>query len=124
MTEIVQYITDALLLCPECNKPGKLHDHRMRTWRHLDSCNQKTMIQANVPRLKCYEHGVKQIAVTWAEKNSRFTLEFESIVILWLKDDPLPTVAENFSISWDVVDGIMSRAVKGDLKRRKIRESI
>jgi transposase len=122
VTAIVEYKTDALLLCPECNTQGKLHDHRMRTWRHLDSCNHKTMIQANVPRVKCEEHGVKQVPVMWAEKNSRFTLEFESIVILWLKDDPLSTVAENFGISWDEVDGIMSRAVTRGLKRRKISE--
>jgi len=122
VTAIVAYKTDTVLLCPECNKPGKLHDHRMRTWRHLDSCNHKTMIQANVPRVKCEEHGVKQVPVMWAEKNSRFTLEFESIVILWLKDDPLSTVADNFGISWDEVDGIMSRAVARGLKRRKISE--
>jgi transposase len=122
VTAIVEYKQDALLLCPECNEPGKLHDHRMRTWRHLDSCNHKTMIQANVPRMKCEKHGVKQVSVQWAEKNSRFTLEFESIVLLWLKDDPLSTVAENFGISWDEVDGIMSRAVKRGLKRKKISE--
>ena len=118
VTAIVDYKTNEPLVCPECGKPGKLHDHRMRVWRHLDSCNHKTMIQANVPRLTCDEHGVKQVSVLWAEKNSRFTLEFESAVILWLKEDPISTVADNFSLSWDEVDGIMMRAVRRGLSRR------
>jgi len=107
-------------LCPECNKAGKLHDHRKRTWRHLDSCNHKTLIEAEIPRVKCQEHGIKQVPVSWAEKNTRFTLEFESVVLLWLKEDPISTVADNFGISWDEVDGIMTRAVTRGLKRRKI----
>jgi len=118
VTAIVDFKDTEPLLCPECGKPGKLYDHRMRTWRHLDTCNHRTMIQANVPRLNCEEHGVKQVSVLWAEKNSRFTLEFESTVILWLKEDPISTVAENFGLTWDEVDGIMIRAVRRGLSRR------
>jgi transposase len=62
---------------------------------------------------------VKEIPVTWAEKSSRFTLEFEGIVLLWFKDDPISTVAENFSLSWDQVDGIMQRAIRRGLSRRE-----
>jgi Holliday junction resolvase-like predicted endonuclease len=52
-------------------------------------------------------------------KGSRFTAEFESTVLLWLERDPISTVAENFRLSWDEVDGIMSRAVARGLTRRK-----
>jgi len=120
VTAIVNYKESEDPLCPECGIKGKLHDHRKRTWRHLDSCNHKTFVEASIPRVNCPEHGIKQIPVNWAEKNSRFTLEFESIVLLWLKDDPISTVSVNFGISWDEVDGIMVRAVKRGLKRRKI----
>ena len=119
VTAMVEYKDGEPLTCPECLKPGKLHDHRVRTWRHLDSCNHQTLIKANVPRIKCLEHGVKQIPVLWAEKNSRFTLEFESTVILWLKEDPISTVACNFGLTWDQVDGIMARAVRRGLARRE-----
>ena len=119
VTAIVHFKDKEPLPCPECGKAGKLHDHRQRTWRHLDSCNHKTYVQASIPRVSCPEHGIKQVPVNWSEKNSRFTLEFESTVILWLREDPISTVAENFAISWDEVDGIMSRAVKRGLKRRK-----
>lgn len=119
VTAMVHYQEGFPLLCPECEKAGKLHDHRIRKWRHLDSCNHKTMIEASVPRVKCSKHGVKQIPVTWAEKNSRFTIAFETAVLLWLKEDPISTVAQNFALSWDEVDGIMGRAVKRGLKRRE-----
>ena len=79
------------IICPECGKPGKLHDHRQRKWRHLDSCNHKTLIEASIPRVSCPEHGISPVPVSWAEKNSRFTLEFESTVILWLREDPIST---------------------------------
>lgn len=123
VTALVNFKEKEPLFCPECKKPGKLYDHRQRRWRHLDSCNHKTFVEASIPRVECQEHGVKQVPVSWAEKNSRFTLEFESVVLLWLKEDPLSTVAENFGISWDEVDGIMSRAVSRGLKRRTMVET-
>jgi transposase len=119
VTAIVQYKPAEKLRCPECGKEGSLHDHRTRRWRHLDSCNHKTLIEAEIPRVKCSDHGIKQVPVNWAEKNSRFTLEFESAIILWLKEDSIKTVAANFGISWDEVNGIMERALKRGLQRRQ-----
>lgn len=124
VTAIVHYKDNEPLLCPICGIAGKLHDHRQRRWRHLDSCNHKTLVEASIPRIDCAEHGIKQVPVSWAEKNSRFTLEFEAAVILWLSADPISTVAKNFNISWDEVDGIMSRAVKRGLARRSKTEPI
>lgn len=77
------------------------------------------MIEADIPRGSCPEHGIKQVPVPWAEKGSRFTIEFESTVLLSLKEDSISTVAENFGLSWDEVDGIMYRAVRRGLTRRK-----
>lgn len=116
---IVEYKDAVCIKCPECGTSGTLHDHRLRRWRHLDSCNHKTIIEAKIPRVKCPEHGVKQINVSWAERNSRFTMEFESAVILWLKEDSIKAVASNFDLSWDEVDGIRQRAVRRGLKRRE-----
>ena len=119
VTVYVEHSSEVPLTCPECGKPAKLHDHRKRVWRHLDSCNHKTMIEGKIPRVRCEEHGVKQLSVNFAERNSRFTIAFEQAVLVWLKDDSIKTVAENFSLSWDQVDGIMQRAVARGLKRRK-----
>ena len=57
--------------CPECNQSLSCYDHvPARKWRHLDSCQYKTILHASVPRVKCPEHGVKQVNVPWAEKSS------------------------------------------------------
>jgi transposase len=119
VTVSVEYDQDQPYRCPECEAEAKLHDHRKRKWRHLDSCNHKTIIETDVPRVFCEAHGLKQLPVSWAEKHSRFTMEFERAVLIWLQEDSIKTVAENFSLSWDQVDRIMSRAVERGLKRRK-----
>lgn len=106
--------------CPFCGLSMPLHDCAMRRWRHLDSCNHKTFIDATIPRIKCTEHGVHQVMVPWASKNSRFTLELERQICLWLKDTSISAVAFMFGLSWDVVAGIQSRAVKRGLKNRSI----
>lgn len=116
---IVKIKEKSILFCPICGKEAKRYDSRIRRWRHLDSCNHKTIIEAVIPRVDCTDHGVKQIPVPWAEEKSHFTLEFEAIVLLWLKDDSISTVATNFDLSWDQVSGIMDRAVKRGLRRRE-----
>src|SRR5580700_9996317 len=33
--------------CPECGTPGKLYDHQPeRQWRHLDTCQYRTILHA------------------------------------------------------------------------------
>lgn len=119
VTAIVALKPGIPLVCPICGMAATLHDHRFRRWRHLDSCNHKTIVEADIPRVECAEHGVKQVEVTWAVKGSRFTAEFESTVIVGLQSDSTKTVAENFGLRWDEVDGIKARAVKRGLVRRE-----
>jgi transposase len=69
-------------LCPECQQRCPKHDDRLtRTWRHLDVMQFTTYVHSQIPRIRCPEHGVKTLSVPWAEKNSRFTLLFESFAI-------------------------------------------
>jgi len=49
------------LRCPTCGAKATKHDVRRRSWRHLDTCQLKTIITADVPRVSCEEHGVHQI---------------------------------------------------------------
>ena len=106
------------LNCPQCGKSIAGYDVRRRQWRHLDTCQFRTHLVADVPRVSCEEHGVLQIAVPWAEANSRFTALFESVVIDWLKEASAAAVSRRMQLSWDQVDGIMSRAVERGLARR------
>ena len=65
-----------------------------RRWRHLDTCQYSTFIEAEVPRVECKEHGIHSVGVPWAERKSRFTILFERLVIDLLHDAPTSVVAE------------------------------
>lgn len=105
--------------CPECGKSCPRHDHRLKTWRHLDTCQYETLLEVPVPRTRCDEHGVHQIRVPWGEPGSRFTALFEALAIDWLLEASLSAVARVLRLSWDEIDGIQERAVRRGLLRRK-----
>jgi transposase len=68
--------------CPDCQKQLPCYDHgEERQWRHLDSCQFKTILKARVPRVDCPEHGAMSVIVPWAEPHLRFTMLFESLAI-------------------------------------------
>lgn len=108
----------ASLNCPKCGQKVPGYDSRRRRWRHLDTCQLRTILVADVPRTNCPEHGVKQIDVPWAEENSHFTALFEVLVIDWLHEANIQAVAKQLCLSWGAVDGIQKRAVERGLARR------
>ena len=99
-------------VCPDCLKPAPIHDHQERSWRHLDTCQYRTVVVARVPRLSCPEHGIRQLPVPWAEPGSRFTAMFEALTIDWLKQASIKAVAKQLRLSWGEAAGIQSRAVQ------------
>ena len=108
------------LCCPQCGQAAPGYDRRERRWRHLDTCQYRTILVAQMPRVRCAEHGVRQIAAPWAEAGSRFTALFESLAIDWLGEASISAVARRLGLSWDEVDGIMQRAVDRGLLRREL----
>jgi transposase len=108
--------------CPRCDKVAPGYDSRRRTWRHLDTCQFTTFVVADVPRVKCAEHGVVQIVVPWAEPGSGFTSLMESLIISWLREASISAVARRMRLSWDEIDCVMQRAVRRGLERRKLEE--
>ena len=107
------------LLCPECEEPGQGYDKRSKRWRHLDTCQYRTVLVAEVPRVECSEHGVRQIRVPWSEPGSRFTALFEALAIDWLQESSTAAVARLLGLSWNAADGILQRAVQRGLARRE-----
>ena len=107
------------LCCPTCGDPSPGYDSRLRRWRHLDTCQYKTILEAELPRVKCKEHGVVTISVPWAESGSGFTAMFEALVIDWLKEASTLAVSRLMDLSWNAIDGIMQRAVTRGLSRRE-----
>ena len=106
-------------VCPKCGASCPGYDKRERQWRHLDTCQLKTILVAELPRVECAEHGVISVHVPWAEPGSGFTALYEALVIDWLKEASIQAVSRQLSLSWNAIDGVMRRAVKRGLGRRK-----
>lgn len=116
---LIEHSGNEPLRCPTCGGECTRYDTRRREWRHLDTCQYRTILVADVPRVDCGEHGVLQVKVPWAEPGGRFTALFESLAIDWLKEASIAAVARRLHVSWDELDGIMQRAVRRGLARRK-----
>jgi transposase len=106
--------------CPECGAPCPLHDHQAeRRWRHLDTCQYRTVLHAEPPRSNCSEHGVRTVKLPWAEPSSRFTALFERLAIDWMRVASQKAVGDRLHLSWDEVHAIQERAVVRGLARRE-----
>jgi len=99
--------------CPECSATLPCYDHTSeRQWRHLDSCQFKTLLHASIPRVNCPEHGVKQVRVPGAEKGSRFTILFERFAIqVLLATQTVKGAMSILRTKWDQTWSIAERAV-------------
>ncbi len=109
--------------CATCQSSLSCHDHAPeRVWRHLDSCQFQTYLHARIPRVACPEHGVRQVAVPWAEARSRFTLLMERWVIeVLLQCATVQGACRLLGLKWDAVWGILRRAVERGQARKQAR---
>ncbi len=104
--------------CPECGAAGSRYDRKPRRWRHLDTMQVTTWIEADVPRVECATHGVHQIRIPWAEPGSQFTGLFERLAIDLLRECSVTGAGRLLRITWDEAWGIKGRAVIRGLTRR------
>jgi transposase len=89
----VDFQPGASFPCPVCGAPSKAHDTEERTWRHLDFFQHAAYLTARVPRCKCEKHGIKTVDVPWARKGSGFTLMFEAMVMVLVREMTVNAVA-------------------------------
>lgn len=104
--------------CPKCQSLCESYDTRKRRWRHLDTCQYKTIIEAEIPRINCSDHGVLTIQVPWADQSSRYSIMFECAILKWAQECSILSLSRRMRISWNAINGIMYRGVKRGLKRR------
>lgn len=119
----VEHPRGAKFRCPECDCECPIHDHAAeRRWRHLDSCQFKTLLIAKPPRIHCPEHGVKNASVPWAEKGSRFTMLFERFAIdVLLAAQTVKGAMFVLRTSWDETWHIAQKAVARGQARKSER---
>lgn len=117
----LEHQADASFSCPTCHKPCPLYDHASeRIWRHLDTCQFQTLVHARIPRIDCSEHGVMNVQLPWGDKNSRFTLLMERLIIdLLLACQNIQSVCRLIKIGWEQAARVMHRAVERGLLRKE-----
>jgi transposase len=85
-----------------------VHDTLGKTWRHLDFFQHKAFLHVRLPRVRCPQHGVRQVSVPWARPGSGFTLLFEALVLSFAAAMPMAKVAamtrEHDTRIWRVVE--------------------
>jgi len=103
----VKHPDDQPWACPRCQQALSCYDHAQeRVWRHLDTCQFQTHLHARIPRVRCPEHGIVNVAVPWAEARSRFTMLMEGLIIDVLQQCSTVTGAcELLAVSWDEASG-------------------
>lgn len=78
-----------------------------KEWRHLNFFQHEAYLHARVPRVRWGEHGVRQLAVPWAREGSGFTLLFEALAMLLMREMPVKAaariVAEQDTRLWRVL---------------------
>lgn len=106
--------------CPDSGELLHIYDHReQRRWRHLNMMQYQTWIVCSLPRVKDTDGNVKTVKAPWADINQRFTFWFEAMAIELAQLTKSPTKTGEFlGSSYDVITGIIGRAVRRGLARR------
>lgn len=116
----IDYRAGAALACPQCGTSVEVYDRSTeRVWRHLDLWQCKTWLHCRLPRIRCPEHGVRQVGTPWAEPGSRLSSAFEARVIdTVLGCRTIKAACGLLRLKWDQVNAVMERAVARGLARR------
>lgn len=63
-----------------------VHDTNKRSWRHVNFFQHDCYVNCRVPRIKLPDGSVRQVKVPWAREGSGFTLLFEAMSMLFVKE--------------------------------------
>lgn len=85
-----------------------VHDTLEKTWRHLDFFEHQAYLSARLPRVRCDEHGVHLVGVSWARPGSGFTLLMEVAMLTFAAQMPVAPLAamarEHDTRVWRVIE--------------------
>lgn len=100
--------------CPHCAfTTSHRYDTREvdSTWRHLDLGGQICVLTLRRRRLACPQHGIVTEGVDFARPGSRFTRDFEDLVV-WLATKTDKTTVSTFTrVAWRTVGAMCARVV-------------
>lgn len=118
--------TKATWSCPTSKTECKIYDYRpTRRFRHLDIFEYKTFINGRIPRVINEKLEVNSIELSWAGNRVSYTYLFENRVIeALLMSKNQSKTADFFDTTFDIVHGIMERAVNRGLERRNLDDTL
>lgn len=97
--------------CGRCGRRCPVYDRGegRRRWRALDAGTVKVWVEADMPRVRCPEHGPTVRAVPWARHDAGHTYPFDEEVA-WLATQCSKTaVTELMRVAWRTVGAIITR---------------
>ena len=99
--------------CGDCGtRVRKVHDRRVRTWRHLDLAGMQVRLRYAIRRVRCHRCcGVKTESVPWASAGAGFTTPFEERVAYFAQQCSKTAVSRLMRVAWATVGDIISRVV-------------
>ena len=97
--------------CGRCGRRGPWYDRGegRRRWRSLDLGPVRAVLEADVPRVDCPEHGPTVVAVPWARHGAGHTLMFDDQVAWLAVHTSRTAVGELMRIAWRTVGAICAR---------------
>jgi transposase len=102
--------------CPICGRLCKPHDWKQLSWRHLNFFQHACIIAARVPRTDCPDHGVLRINLPWARPDSGFTLLFEQVALLLMREMPVSAAARIIGVTdqrlWRILQFYVRQAIE------------
>lgn len=118
----VKHHNPVRVACPECGQFYTMYDHAPeREYQHLDTCQLLTFVHVRLPRVKCPDHGVKQIMSELGEGNAPLTYELEDKALEILQECSVTTTARLLRLSWDQGMDSVIRAVERGISRKPVR---
>jgi transposase len=98
--------------CGVCRARAPLYDQGgRRRWRSLDNGLARVYLEADLPRVRCSEHGVVMAAVPWARHGTGHTIAFDETVAWFARGAPKSLLTELLRINWHTVGAIITRVM-------------
>ncbi len=98
--------------CPACRYATRArYDRRLCQWRQVALGKWAVVIEAELCRVECPEHGVRTERVRWAGPGSRFTRDFEELAAWLAREMSISAVTRLLKVSWSSVGRMIRRVV-------------
>jgi transposase len=110
-------------VCSGCGQVGRLriHDRRVKRWRHLDLGAQRCFVECELRRLWCRSCGGPRLEpVPWARPGAGHTRDFEDLVAFLAQQMAKTPIAKLLRVGWDTVGRIVARVVSDHLDETRL----